>query len=180
MQQLRAMCEIEAENTFDQIYAIWMGSQHLTTLLSGSYLNVSFCRETAELLLSHLGRLREYLEPKSSDPSKQKDTPPPLKRFQLYGLRSDIEKFEHQFSAELKRQAAYTVPRQDIFQTDLLVDNAQNRIHESVRDAVPEFAQSEFKWAGRCLAFRLFSASGYHSARAVAALRSKRRKPLSQ
>ncbi len=34
-------------------------------------------------------------------------------------------------------------------------------------DAVSKFAREEFQAAGRCLAFGLYSASGFHSARAV-------------
>lgn len=40
-------------------------------------------------------------------------------------------------------------------------------MHRSVIDQVPDFARTELKAAGRCLAFVLNAASGFHSARAV-------------
>ena len=59
------------------------------------------------------------------------------------------------------------MPERGIFSTRGLVDSADRHIHETVREAVPEFARAEFRRAGRSLAFGLYSASGFHSARAV-------------
>ena len=101
--------------------------------------------------------------------ARQGDSPPPAdpEPWHWYSIANGVEVFEHQFSAELKKTAAYAVPERGIFKTEGLVDTADNHIHETVRDMMPRFARAEFQAAGRCLAFGLYSASGFHSARAV-------------
>lgn len=163
--QLRDVCSRSAAAAMDQLQALWTAESHLRKLLGGQPFTISFCRDAAESLHRDVRRAYAHFKhdtEESFDPSK-----PPLETWALYGVRTNLDIFEHQFSAEIKKTATYAVPQRGIFNTELLVDHAEAHIPESLRSAVPEFAVSEFQAAGRALAFGLFSASGFHSARAV-------------
>jgi hypothetical protein len=95
---------------------------------------------------------------------KEGQTLPP---WLFLAFRSSLDKFETVFSAEMAEAATYFVPRRGIFYTPALVDTADETFPENVRDAIPEKTKLEWRSAGRCLAFALCSASGFHVARAV-------------
>lgn len=164
MQDLRSVCAREGASRMDQLIALWQASSCLTGLLSGTYLEVSYCRAATEELLR---AVRDTLSLYEKDDEHFDLESPGLPSARLFKVRSKLDIFQHQLSGELKKQAAYAVPNQGIFNTEHLVDKADQHIHESVRDLLPPFALSEYRKAGRCLAFGLYSASGYHSARAV-------------
>ena len=145
---------------------LWLAEQQLTRLLNGVPFRLHFCRSAAETLAGHIAPLmNEMLE------NRRKGNPqtvlPSTEDWRWYSIRNDIAVFEHQFSAELQKTATYAVPERGIFRTEGLVDSADLHVHHSVHAAVSDFARNEFRSAGRCLAFGLYSASGFHSARAV-------------
>lgn len=82
-------------------------------------------------------------------------------------FRYQIERFETVFSAEMAEAATYFVPRRGIYNTAALVDSAEETFPPEVRGAIPKKSLTDWRAAGRCLAFNLCSASGYHVARAV-------------
>jgi hypothetical protein len=78
-----------------------------------------------------------------------------------------IEKFEIVLAEEMRENPAYNVPRRGIFYTKALVDSADETFPSDLRLHIPEKTRDDWKSAGRCLAFNLLSASGFHVARAV-------------
>jgi hypothetical protein len=67
----------------------------------------------------------------------------------------------------MREAATYYVPRRGIFFTPALVDSADETFPVDIRGSLPEKTKTDWKAAGRCLAFNLLSASGFHVARAV-------------
>lgn len=88
-------------------------------------------------------------------------------------LRGSIERFETIFSEEMRETATYFVPRRGIYSTSALVDSAHETFPIAILPFVPSKALEEWRSAGRCLAFNLLSASGFHVARAVESLMEK-------
>jgi hypothetical protein len=84
-----------------------------------------------------------------------------------FSFRFDLERFETIFSAEMGDAATYFVPRRGIYNTAALVDAAHETFPPELREIIPEKTKLEWNSAGRCLAFNLCSASGFHVARAV-------------
>jgi hypothetical protein len=72
--------------------------------------------------------------------------------------------------AELEANASYQVQARGIFDVAKLVEQAQEFIHADIRDRVNAKALDEYMQAGKCLAFGLFTASGYHACRALEAV----------
>jgi hypothetical protein len=78
-----------------------------------------------------------------------------------------LEKFETVFAEDMRENATYYVPRRGIYFTKALVDAADESFPKEVADHISDKTRSEWRAAGRCLAFNLLSASGFHVARAV-------------
>jgi hypothetical protein len=80
-----------------------------------------------------------------------------------------LEKFETLLSTEMGEATTYFVPPRGIYSTAALIDFADKSFPGEIASYVPEKAKTDWRAAGRCLAFNLFSSSGFHVARAVEA-----------
>jgi hypothetical protein len=92
---------------------------------------------------------------------------PPIPEWRWNYIRSMLERFETVFSAEMREAATYYVPRRGIFFTPALVDTADEAFPKYLSPHIPEKTRQDWRAAGRCLAFNLLWASGFHVARAV-------------
>jgi hypothetical protein len=128
-------------------------AQALANQLDGIY-QAHFVKTTPE------GK-REFHFPDQADP--------PIPAWRWTSLRSALAEFETVLSAEMSETTAYFVPRIGIFATPALAEAADESFPEDLRPHIPEKAKEDWRAAGRCLAFHLLSASGFHIARAVEA-----------
>ncbi len=163
LQQLKSAMARDAK-PFDQLVAVFDASSHVSRLLKGQPLEISYCRDTAERLKALLDTASEEFRNKEEGAYRAEKA---LHTWTASQIKSAIEVFEHQFSAEVKKTPVYAVPRRGIFDTERLVETADSHLPDSIRRTIPKFAVSEFRQAGRCLAFGLFSASGFHALRAA-------------
>ena len=95
------------------------------------------------------------------------DETAPIPGWEFSHYRTLLSTFDTVFAAEMREVATYFVPRRGIFFTPALVDTADDSFPAEVRAFIPEKAKVDWRSAGRCLAFSLLSASGFHVARAV-------------
>ncbi|MCA1457750.1 HEPN domain-containing protein [Bradyrhizobium sp. BRP22] len=98
------------------------------------------------------------------DPSDE-----PVVVWQMDWVRRTVAEFETVFAEEMRETATYFVPRRGIYHTPALVDEADGTFPAELQPIIPQKAKDDWKAAGRCLAFNLLSASGFHVARAVEA-----------
>jgi hypothetical protein len=70
----------------------------------------------------------------------------------------------------MQEATSYFVPKRGIYVTSALIDSADQSFPYLLLRFIPEKARMEWRAAGRCLAFSLLSASGFHVARAVEAV----------
>ena len=164
LRYLKDVCNQDTTNSYTQLFALHGARQHLQTLIGGEPISVSYCKGSAASLLELIKlHLQHFTRNEASPP----EAPPPIEPWRLNRIKAQIEIFEHQFSAELKKTAIYAVPKRGIFDTEELVDAAEKHLPEAIHSILPGVATSEFRAAGRCLAFGLFSASGFHAMRAA-------------
>ena len=83
-----------------------------------------------------------------------------------YG-QTALSEFETIFREEMREAAIYRVPQRGIYDTAKLIDAADQSFPAEIAMAIPFKTREDWKAAGRCLAFNLLSASGFHVARAV-------------
>ncbi|MEY9220668.1 HEPN domain-containing protein [Bradyrhizobium ottawaense] len=94
---------------------------------------------------------------------------PGMEEWELHWIRSGMREFETVFAEEMRETTMYFVPRRGIYHTPALVDEADSTFPADLQPHIPQKAKDDWKAAGRCLAFNLLSASGFHVARAVEA-----------
>jgi len=107
-----------------------------------------------------------------NDPDKPGETrfrekATPILSWEWENYRRLLTTFETVFNEEMRETAAYYVPRRGIYWTPALVDTAEESFPPQIRVYLPEKTVVDWRAAGRCLAFNLLSASGFHVARAV-------------
>lgn len=162
---LKDVAQRENATSVDQIFAFFEAEHALNRLLAGEPVEIAFCRDATQSLLGHISSgIAHFRDEQTKGVTAER---PPLPYWRMNAVRSGIDIFEHQFSAELKRMAIYLVPRRGIFDTERLVANAELHIPDSAREEIGDFATKEFREAGRCLAFGVYSASGFHAMRAA-------------
>lgn len=91
----------------------------------------------------------------------------PVQGWLLRQAQEEIGKFETVFAEELREEATYRVPSRGIYSTPKLIDSADESFPTGLGANISLKARDEWRASGRCLAFNLLSASGFHVARAV-------------
>lgn len=69
--------------------------------------------------------------------------------------------------AELQRIDTYLVSKKGLFSAPSLIEDGAAMLPASLRTLMPQAADVDLKEAGKCLAFGLWTASGFHGLRAV-------------
>ncbi|MEJ2120723.1 MAG: hypothetical protein P8Z76_08420 [Alphaproteobacteria bacterium] len=87
-----------------------------------------------------------------------------------FRLRQAVERLENVISAELPQVAAYHPVAVGAYDVAKLVDEADTNLVGDIRGFIDERAQADYLAAGRCLAFGLSTASGFHVTRATEAV----------
>lgn len=85
--------------------------------------------------------------------------------WQYRHISTKIETFRSVFEAECHEVDVYSVGQIAIYKTRDLVANASHAIPEEFRKGMPSESLKEFDDAGRCLAFDLPTACGFHALR---------------
>ena len=147
----------------------------LNDLLSGSPLTIEFSKQSAQKLRDFL--VKEFINNKDGEEYDPYFTPEDEEEtiwghiFRRY--RRLLLDFETIFGTEMRDAATYFVPRRGIFHTPSLIDHADEAFPTEVKNYVPGKSKEDWKAAGRCLAFSLHSASGFHVTRAVEGILEK-------
>src|SRR5260370_22246391 len=85
-------------------------------------------------------------------------------------VEGKLLKFENLLEYDLKRFPTFSVERTGIFDSDDLVLNAEKHLSEAALKISDSKVIQDLQAAGRCLAFDLFTACGFHSVRALEAV----------
>ena len=118
-------------------------------------------------LLNIIGRV---LKPNSSVPgSTTPDLEKEISVSDAYTIERGIETFETVLSAQMQSLSTYFVSRKLGYETPLLIEEAENLLPESIREEIPE-AIHDLQQAGKCIAFDIPTAAGFHLTRATEAV----------
>jgi hypothetical protein len=170
---LRSMATYAGETSpHTVVWDLWRAQRQIDELIDGKPIPLGVCRTAAKSLKeamdytdeSHFREKDEKGNMKVFVPASDAPKIPP---WEFVAIKDALTKFETVFSAEMGEATTYFVPRRGIFYTPDLVDKADNSFPESIRGHIPDKARVDWRSAGRCLAFNLLSASGFHVARAV-------------
>lgn len=152
---------------------VFNAGSNLDQILGGNPFPLGVSRAAAQALRQELGGIwREHFSgPEKPDGTRDfrfpQDGDPPIPAWRWNSIRAALSRFETIFAAEIAEGSTYFVPRRGIYSTPALVDTADEAFPEALRGFIPEKTKEDWRSAGRCLAFNLLSASGFHVARAV-------------
>ncbi|MDA7948077.1 MAG: hypothetical protein MPJ78_11455 [Hyphomicrobiaceae bacterium] len=114
------------------------------------------------------GWINEYVMDDSSPPQidiEKFDVE--LPSYQFSPIADKVDHFKSVFTAECRDVEIYSVGQISIYRTSSLVSNASHRIPEECRSSIPDDTMKEFDSAGKCLAFDLPTACGFHALRGL-------------
>ena len=87
--------------------------------------------------------------------------------YRVSELKEQIQAFEYVFSAELNNASLYFIEQICAYKTSTLIEAADLAFPKNIRGQLPSLVVTDVRAAGRCLAFDLPTAAGFHIARAV-------------
>jgi hypothetical protein len=131
-------------------------------------LPLEICRTSA---LKLIAAITEVVPEDFSEASK-KSSDAVISYHDFY-IRSAKDEFQTVLSAELSSLDTYYLTQQGIYKTSDLVDKAEMAFGDGTRKVIGDDAKKDFRQGGRCLAFELPTASGFHTIRAVEAVLRK-------
>lgn len=153
------------------VFPLLAAQQAIEKLMNGDPIDLGLSRARTEVLLKAITEManRHFMKPNEEGilawafPQDGEI----VKDWEWSWLRSAIENFEMVFSDEMREAATYRVPRKGIYDTPKLIDAADETFPSEVLAILPKKTRDDWCAAGRCLAFNLLSASGFHVTRAV-------------
>jgi hypothetical protein len=172
---VRPLTSIKNGDTLAKVYVPLLTAKGALSQLLGPtpQARLDLCTQAARDLLEVVGRIeishftdketRTFTYPQDAD-TKQ------LEPWFVWQLEGAYQNFESVFRAEMQAAATYWVPKRGAYSTRDLVDAFDLSFLPELRLVLGEKALSEYRNAGRCFAFGLWSAAGYHSCRAVEAV----------
>ena len=150
---------------------VWLDARQarvaLDSLLNGHPVTIEFCQDAAQNIRDCINNFfltddeGNDLKPFAMDEGETVD------KWVFFRYRRLLREFETVFATELREMATYFVPRRGIYHTPSLVDHADNAFPIEIQPFIPDKSKEDWRSAGRCLAFSLYSASGFHVTRAV-------------
>jgi hypothetical protein len=172
---IKALAEFSGDVSTQKVFwPLWKARAAMQNLTRGDPIPIGISGGKANDVLQRMNDLIERHFQKKDEKGEAsirfpEDTDPPINAWQLHWIRSAISEFETVFAEEMRETATYFVPRRGIYWTPALVDDADQTFPVELQLFIPEKARNDWKSAGRCMAFNLLSASGFHVARAVEA-----------
>lgn len=139
----------------------------LLQLLRGDPIPLTFSRPSAQEILDNLRTIADVHYPGGDGTFAWPSADERIPSWRFVLLQNLLARFETLFAEELRECSTYFVPQRGIYHTPSLVDNADGTFPADLLSVVPEKTIIDWRAAGRCLAFNLLSASGFHVARAV-------------
>ena len=115
------------------------------------------CRNAAQRIIEAINQLLP----------EQAETDRVLGLMDLYAVQEATKDFETVFSNEAQYIATYFVSKKGIYDTNDLIENADDLFTETAKKHISPRAIYDICEPGKCLAFDLGTAAGFHIARAV-------------
>lgn len=152
---------------------VWSARGAVENLLNGKPMPIGVSTEAARELSQTLAAIQDeyFFEP--AQPGKERDikwpseTDAAIPAWRWSLVTTALNKFETVFAAEMAEATTYYIPQKGIFHTPGLIDRADDSFPADLKPFVPEKTKVDWRAAGRCLALSLWTASGFHVARAV-------------
>lgn len=153
--ELRRIADNDERTDF--LYKFYAAKQALDEFLKGSIwgANLRVCHNPGEALLRRIaGVLDDRSEPNS------------LSFFTVFQLHDAIDKFRVVLEAEFQTSAVYLVTARRGYDISILLEQAEVIFPDELIHKIPD-VKFDLQEAGRCIAFSIGTAAGFHLLRAL-------------
>jgi len=147
----------------DVAWVMWAAKVWLDWLLSDKVVPITFSKETGYNLLRALQKLV---------PSQVGEIPADKLEYELswvdvFPIANSLREFQIVLQTELGKMDTYFISQKGIYSTSDLIERADNVVLADIVNKLPESIRFDLRQAGRCLAFDLATAAGFHIMRAL-------------
>ena len=143
---------------WDAIFAIWEARRTLVLLLADP-ISLRVCRPAAEKLLRDIAAI---LPVHGQDPDPNKKI-----GYGAHQITSGVAQLSTVLEAEFPTLDTYAVSQKGAYSMPILIDQAEMLLPADTRQRLDDVAIQDIRQAGRCMAFDLPTAAGFHLFRAV-------------
>ena len=152
-------------------YRLYMVQTWLDFILGDRLVPLGVAWPAGNTLLHQISQLLKRAEAQSEQKPDQSNEPQDsqVEFSEAYSIKNALTTFETVFSAQMQGLATYFVSRKLGYETALLIEEAEQLIPESIRKEIPE-AIPDLQQAGKCIAFDIPTAAGFHIVRATEAV----------
>ncbi len=163
---------LTTQTSLHEYFGIYVGAETALNQLLGAdpQVKVDLCLDAARELKNVIGEIerRRFADQKGA--FTVPDGPNDKLSYDFYPLRTAFQHFESAFRIEMQAASTYWVPKRGTHNTRDLVDAFQRSFLPELHTSIGQLALTEYNSAGRCFAFGLWTAAGYHCCRAVEAV----------
>jgi hypothetical protein len=170
--QIHPLAEITTQGiapipTYESLrFTVYVAESALETLLTRSIFRLKISYQSGQTLLAAIRRLKSKIEDTDTDTSKS------LEWLDAYNISSALIPFEAVLGAELSLVPLYVVAQKAGYDTVILIDNGAVCFPNDVWTKAPE-AAADLQQGTKCIAYEVFTASGFHFHRANEAVLRK-------
>lgn len=151
---------------FDVLFALIPLSGHLQALADGKHVRLSAAMHDLQVLRAGIGQFQKNF---FTDEEGKWKRPEPEERaeYDVANIKALVGKLKVVLIAELRTSTSFSVTGSGIFDVGLLVNGAHRALDPEIIMIVGDPVRDELDDAGKCLAFNLCTAAGFHSMRAI-------------
>lgn len=172
-QKIQAIKGIQAATKYEDVwYLLWDARLALHRLKSDA-VALRISRAVVDAVIQAISKIVPEDSKEAAVKMVQKEGEPPATVGWAYYLLSEaLGQLEPVLAAECSALDTYVVSQKRVYSTSDLVDRADIMLSEEAIDFLPHGVLKDIRAAGRCLAFDIPTASGFHVLRAVEAVMS--------
>lgn len=157
--------KVEPSTRFDLLISMI----HLRTIVgtlvdSSTYSSLAASRTSGARLLESITDCFSWW---NATPSEERTNLDPSADFKFTLVVTRAKEFETVLGAELQTFDAYQITKKGIYSTTDLIEQTENTFSEETKDELSDEVRNDVNQSGRCLAFDLPTASGFHIMRAT-------------
>jgi hypothetical protein len=172
LQEMKSVAGRDELLANDALFPLWTAHTSVDALVGGKPLELSVSKACAMRLRDALWAfLEKYCREAGADGRRtwkfQDADAAPVPSYAVHDIDRALSDFETVFREEMREAAIYRVPRRGIWDIAKLIDAADESFPAEIAMVIPQKSRDDWRAAGRCMAFNLFSASGFHVARSV-------------
>jgi hypothetical protein len=168
--EIHSLTQLKDGGTSSEVWvACFQARAWLDFLLSGKLMPLVTSRKAAQQLRAAINEAVPDSSSMTRDERTQK-LAQAVPASATWQIRSTAQNFETAFAAEMETVDTYLISQKGIYFTNSLIEKAEEAFTEQVRAEFTAHVINDIRQAGKCLAFDLDTASGFHICRATEGL----------